>query len=83
MKPYFRYTLMFLYFSITFFFLGIVIRVASGFFYMSKFYLPYEGMVSNFIKSLIAGAAITLAAIVFNLIDKHKARKSPPSDPDV
>jgi hypothetical protein len=30
----------------------------------------------------IAGSAITLATIVFNLIDKFNCRKKPPSDPD-
>ncbi|QBR49029.1 hypothetical protein [Erwinia sp. QL-Z3] len=30
----------------------------------------------------IAGTAITLATLVFNLIDKYNSGKTPPSDPD-
>lgn len=35
-----------------------------------------------FVFGSIAGSVITLATIVFNLIDKFNDRKRPPSDPE-
>ncbi|NIY48082.1 hypothetical protein [Cedecea colo] len=68
------------YFTAGFFLLGLVIKVVLGFIYLNTFYLPYEEVVTNFFKSIIAGSAITLAAIVFNIIDKIKLRNSSSSD---
>ncbi len=56
---------------------------ASFIFYLKNghFLIP-EGQIKRAIVfGCIAGTAITAAAIVFNLIDYFKARKSPPSDP--
>lgn len=82
MKVIFKYILLFLYFFIAFFLMGLVVRVVISFIYTSGFYLSCQGVFSNFVKSAIAGLSITVAAIVFNLIDKYNARKSPPSDPE-
>ncbi|MGT4622374.1 hypothetical protein [Edwardsiella ictaluri] len=77
-----KYALMFLYYSFAFFILGLIISVVIGFIYLHDFYLPFEIVLSTLVRSIIAGSAITLAAIVFNLIDKFDARKKPPSAPD-
>jgi hypothetical protein len=53
-----------------------------GFMFLHEFYLPSDKIFSTLVKSMIAATAITLAAIVFNLIDKFNARKKPPSDPE-
>ncbi|PWC17077.1 hypothetical protein DDT54_23125 [Brenneria nigrifluens DSM 30175 = ATCC 13028] len=82
MKNIFKYIFVFFYFSLAFFLLGLLVRIVLGFIHLNKFYLSYEGVMSNLVKSLIAGGAITLAAIAFNLIDKYKARKRPPSAPE-
>ncbi|MBK0003575.1 hypothetical protein [Erwinia sp. S38] len=78
MKNIFKYIALFLYFSMTFFLLGLAVRAGVSLIKIGELYISYEGIVSNVIKSIIAGAAITLAAIFFNLIDKYKARKKPP-----
>ncbi|MEB8194990.1 hypothetical protein NGI12_16185 [Raoultella terrigena] len=47
------------------------------------YFLIPEGQIKRAIVfGCIAGVAITLATIVFNLIDKYNSRKSPPSDPE-
>lgn len=53
------------------------------FIFLAKGYLffPAYHVKRVLVFGCIAGSAITLAAIVFNLIDKFKTRKSPPSDP--
>ena len=79
MKNVFKYMTLFLYFSMTFFLVGLVVRVGVSLIKIGELYITYEGIVSNVIKSIIAGAAITLAAIFFNLIDKYNCRKKPPS----
>lgn len=75
-----KYIVLWGYFTAGFFLLGLVIKIVLGFFYTNTFYLPYEEVVKNFLKTIIASSSITLAAIVFNLIDKFKARITPPSD---
>ncbi|WP_235421322.1 hypothetical protein [Erwinia oleae] len=55
---------------------AIIIYLKNGYF----FYPPYH-VKRTIVFGCISGAAITLAAIVFNLIDKFKSRKTPPSDP--
>lgn len=56
---------------------SFIIYIKNGYF------LIPDGQVKRAIVfGCIAGTAITLATIVFNLIDKFKARKSPPSDPE-
>lgn len=47
------------------------------------YFLIPDGQIKRaIIFGCIAGTAITLASIVFNLIDKYKSRKTPPSDPE-
>jgi hypothetical protein len=46
------------------------------------YFLIPDGQIIRAVVLCIAGSAITLATIVFNLIDKFNARKKPPSDPD-
>lgn len=75
-----KYIALWGYFTVGFFVLGLVIKTVLGFIYTGDFYLPYEEVARNLFKSIIAASAITLAAIIFNLIDKFKTRKSPPSD---
>lgn len=76
-----KYVLLFSYFTIGLFLLGLVVKIVIGFIHLHTFYLPYDEIIRNFFKSIIASSAITAAAIVFNLIDHFKARKSPPSAP--
>lgn len=81
MKTFLKYMLLFSYFTVGFFLLGLAIKILIGFIYMGDFFLPSEEITGNLIKSIIAASSITSAAIIFNLIDKFKPRKSPPSDP--
>lgn len=46
------------------------------------FIIPHGQVKRAIVFGCIAGAAITVATMVFNLIDKYKSRKTPPSDPD-
>lgn len=57
---------------------------ASFIVYIKKgyFLIPDGQVVRAVVFGSIAGTAITLATIVFNLIDKFNARKKPPSSPD-
>jgi hypothetical protein len=58
--------------------------VISAFHYLrgEVFYFPVSQVKRGIAFGCIAGAAITLAAIVFNLIDKFNERRMPPSDPE-
>lgn len=80
MKIILKYMLLFGYFSLAFFFLGLIVKIVISFIHIGMFYLPYDAVVSNFFKSIIAASTITLAAVVFNLIDYFRTRTSPPSD---
>jgi lysylphosphatidylglycerol synthetase-like protein (DUF2156 family) len=82
MKITLKYILMLLYYFSAFFVFGLVIYIVMGFMFLHEFYLPSDKIFSTLVKSMIAATAITLAAIVFNLIDKFNARKKPPSDPE-
>ncbi|MBV4365788.1 hypothetical protein [Erwinia phyllosphaerae] len=55
----------------------------SGFYYIKSgfFNFPLSQIKRAIVFGCIAGTAITVAAIVFNLIDYFKARKSSPSAP--
>ncbi|EMM6516279.1 hypothetical protein RVV74_002961 [Enterobacter ludwigii] len=79
MRIAFKYILMFLYYSSAFFALSLIIRIVMGLIHSNNLFLTLNGITSGFIKSLIAGAAITIAAIIFNLTDKYRTRK-PPSE---
>ena len=63
------------------FFIGGIITVFY-YFKTDDFHFPLNQVKRAIVFGCIAGAAITLAAIVFNLIDKCNSRKSPPSDSD-
>ncbi|WP_241609742.1 hypothetical protein [Rosenbergiella australiborealis] len=82
MKSTLKYIILFAYFTVGLFLLGLIIKVVSGFIHLGGFYLPYEEIMRNLFKSIIAGSAITLAAITFNLIDKFKGRRKKSSKPD-
>ena len=62
----------------------LLIGAGALFIYITKGYLffPFYHVKRVVVFGCIAGTAITLATIVFNLIDKYNARKSPPSDPE-
>lgn len=57
---------------------------ASFIFYVKNghFLIPEGQIIRAIFFGCIAGTSITAATIVFNLIDKFNARKSPPSDPE-
>ncbi|MBS1205950.1 MAG: hypothetical protein H6R25_2849 [Proteobacteria bacterium] len=61
-----------------------LIGVGALFIFLTKGYLffPINHVERIFMFGCIAGSAITLVTIVFNLIDKFNARKKPPSDPE-
>lgn len=62
----------------------LLIGGAALFIYLTKgyFFFPVYHVERIFVFGCVAGSAITLATIVFNLIDKFNARKKPPSDAD-
>ncbi len=62
----------------------MLVGVGFLFIYFTKgyFFFPSYHVKRVIIFGCIAGSAITAAAIVFNLIDYFKARKSPSGDPD-
>ncbi len=62
----------------------ILTGLTASIVYFSKGYFlyPLRQAIRTCIFGGVSGTAITLAAIVFNLLDKFKARKSLPSDPD-
>lgn len=80
MKLVIKYIVLFGYFLLAFFLLGLIVKVVIGFLHTGEFYLPYDSIISNFFKSIIAASAILLAAIVFNIIDYVRTRAFPPSD---
>jgi hypothetical protein len=56
---------------------AIIVYLKNGY-----FFYPLYHVKRTIIFGCISGTAITLAAIVFKLIDKFNARKKPPSDPE-
>ena len=65
--------------------LGFLLIGGGAFFiYLTKgyFFFPIYHVERIFVFGCVAGAAITLATIVFNLIDKFSIHKKPPSDPE-
>lgn len=62
----------------------LLIGGGALFIYVTKgcFFLPVYHVERVLVFGCIAGFAITLATIVFNLIDKFNARKKPPSAPE-
>ena len=61
----------------------ILLGIGALFIFFTKGYLFFPAYHAKrvLVFGCIAGSAITSATIVFNLIDKFKSRKSPPSDP--
>ncbi|PRB59439.1 hypothetical protein CQ001_11525 [Erwinia billingiae] len=80
-----KYFVLFLYSCLSsmlmLFVLGVAIS-AVNYFKGGGLYFPLSQMKRAVVFGFIAGTAITLAAIVFNLIDKYNSGKTPPSDPD-
>lgn len=65
--------------------LGFLLIGGGAFFiYLTKgyFFFPIYHVERILVFGCIAGAAITLVTIVFNLIDKFSIHKKPPSDPE-
>ncbi len=56
---------------------SIIIYFKNGY-----FLIPNGQIKRAIIFGCVAGVAITMATLVFNLIDKYNSRKSPPSDQD-
>ncbi|HDX7387028.1 TPA: hypothetical protein RPO46_005254 [Escherichia coli] len=83
MKQLYSYVILFLYSCLS----SIVMLLFLGggaIFYFFKgdgFYFPVNQFKRAIVFGCIAGTAITLATIVFNLIDKFNSRKKTPSDP--
>lgn len=61
----------------------LLIGGGSLFIYLTKgfFFFPAYHLERTVVFGCIAGSAITLATLVFNMIDKYNSRKIPPSDP--
>ncbi|BBJ69865.1 hypothetical protein [Enterobacter sp. 18A13] len=79
------YFVLFIYSCVFCIILGFLLMGGGGLFiYLTKGYLffPASEVIRVFVFGCIAGSAITLATIVFNLMDKFNARKKPPSDPE-
>lgn len=57
---------------------------AAAYLFISEgsFFYPVRQVIRACLFGVISGAAITLAAIVFNLIDKLNSLKKPPTDPE-
>ncbi|AEF47431.1 hypothetical protein SerAS12_4338 [Serratia sp. AS12] len=55
---------------------------AAVFIYMFKgyFFYPLAHVKRTLVFGIISGVAITLAAIVFKIIDKLKTKKAPPKE---
>ena len=68
--------LVFLYGTVCFFILGIILRYGITYVYTRGFDVSHEDVVKTFVMSCITGAAATIASFVFAKIDEHKARKN-------
>ena len=62
----------------------VLLGVGVLFIFLTKgeLFFPIYHVKRTLVFGCIAGTAITVATIVFNLIDKYNSRKTPPSDPD-
>ncbi|WP_072032297.1 hypothetical protein [Erwinia sp. 9145] len=83
-KNIYRYIALFLYSCLSSIVMLLVLGLALSSFYYFKegfFDFPESQRIRATVFGCIAGTAITLYVLVVNLIDKFKARKSPPSDP--
>lgn len=85
MKQLYSYVMLFIYSCLSSILMLLLLAGGIVAFYFLKgdgFYFPLSQLKRAIVFGSIAGSAITLATIVFNLIDKFNARKKPPSDPD-
>lgn len=84
MKTLYRYIVLFIYGCLSSILILLVLGGGIAAIYYFKgngFHFPLSQVKRAIFFGFIAGAAITLTTMVFNLIDHLKARKSPPSDP--
>lgn len=85
MKQLYGYVILFFYSCLTSVFMLLLLGGGIATFYYFKgdgFYFPLNQVKRAIVFGCIAGTAITLATIVFKLIDKFNACKKPPSDPE-
>ncbi|URQ62204.1 hypothetical protein LQ939_08135 [Pantoea alhagi] len=83
MKRLYGYVMLFIYSCLSSILMLLLIGGGIAAFYFLKgdgFYFSTGQLKRAIVFGCIAGSAITLATIVFNLIDKFNARKKPPSD---
>lgn len=79
------YVKLFTYSCVFCIFLGFFLLGGGALFiYLTKgyFFFPVYHVKRVLVFGCIAGSAITLATIAFNLIDKFNTRKKTPSDPE-
>ncbi|TKV06291.1 hypothetical protein FDX19_20135 [Citrobacter sp. wls619] len=84
MKQLYGYVMLFIYSCLSSILMLLLLGGGIAIFYFLKgneFNFPLGQLKRAIVFGCIAGSAITLATIVFNLIDKINARKKPPSDP--
>ncbi|EBP0013882.1 hypothetical protein HX37_24790 [Salmonella enterica] len=84
MKQLYGYVMLFIYSCLSSILMLLLLGGGIATFYFLKgneFNFPLGQLKMAIVFGCIAGSAITLATIVFNLIDKINARKKPPSDP--
>lgn len=85
MKQLYSYVILFIYSCLSSILMLLLLGGGIAAYYFLKgdgFYFPLSQLKKAIVFGFIAGSAITLATIVFNLIDKFNARKKPPSPPD-
>jgi len=85
MKQLYSYVMLFIYSCLSSILMLLLLGGGIAAFYFLKgdgFYFPFSQLKRAIVFGSIAGSAITLATIVFNLIDKFNTRKKPPSAPD-
>jgi len=85
MKQLYGYVMLFLYSCLSSILMLLLLGGGVAVFYFVKgdgFYFPLNQLKRAIVFGCIAGSGITLATIVFNLINKFNARKKPPSAPD-
>ncbi|OIN34662.1 hypothetical protein AO411_2027895 [Salmonella enterica subsp. enterica serovar Sarajane] len=79
------YFVLFVYSCVFCISLGLIFMGGGALFiYLTKgyFFFPVSQVMRVLVFASIAATSITLAAIVFKLIDKFNACKKPPSDSD-
>lgn len=85
MKNVYAYVMLLIYGCIFSILMLLLLGGGIATFYFLKgngFYFPPEQLKRVVFSGCIAGSAITLATLIFNLIDRFNARKQPPSGPE-